>query len=230
MVTNRLCSSILFFHPFYFFILLIFSSIHYYVSSIIIVHPCTHGKIFFRVMIYSMPCIKEYFSNIPSMLATYSKKDLVLLTYSCSPHLLMLKLPHTLNNILELFMVLWLKLKSNQHISWNHLWHTNNIWTLHGPNKSLHKGVGNPKNAQDINKVKMKVMVERVPPFSTYAITWTLNPRWFTYKAMELPNVFVVSKNPIVTWQGSHLSFKKWKISTKISTPPWDIPRSKLDM
>jgi hypothetical protein len=113
---------------------------------------------------------------------------------SCSPthdHLLMFMFPSSPNNIPKLFVVLWLKVKSNQHISWNHLWHTNNIWTSCGPNKSLQKGVGNPKTAQDITKVKVKVMVERLPPFWTYAITWTLSPWWFTYKAMELPNVFV---------------------------------------
>jgi hypothetical protein len=31
-----------------------------------------------------MPCVKEYSSNIPSMSVEYSRKDLVLLTYSCS--------------------------------------------------------------------------------------------------------------------------------------------------
>jgi hypothetical protein len=80
---NKLCSSILFcfsilvFHPIYFLI-------HYYVSSIIIIHPCTHGKIIFHVMIYYMPCVKEYSFDISLMSTKYSKKDLVLLTCWCS--------------------------------------------------------------------------------------------------------------------------------------------------
>ncbi len=65
------CSSILIF-------------IHYYVSSIIIVHPCTCGRIFLHIMIYFMPCVKEYFFNIPSMSIKYSQKNSILLTCSCS--------------------------------------------------------------------------------------------------------------------------------------------------
>ncbi len=45
--------------------------IHLYFSSI---HPCTCGKIFLHVMIYFIPCVKEYFSNIPLTLIKYSKK------------------------------------------------------------------------------------------------------------------------------------------------------------
>jgi len=44
---------------------------------------------------------------------------------------------------------------------------------------------------------------------------------------MLLLDVPIVLKNSIVTWQGSHLSFKKGTIWTKISTPPFDIQRSK---
>jgi hypothetical protein len=38
-----------------------------------------------------------------------------------------------------------LKLKSSQHISWNHLWHINNIWTLRGSNMTLQKVSTIPK-------------------------------------------------------------------------------------
>jgi hypothetical protein len=37
-------------------------------------------------------------------------------------------------------------------------------------------------------------------------------------------------KNPLVTWQGSHFSFKKWKIRTNVLTVPLDIQRSKYTM
>ncbi len=35
-------------------------------------------------------------------------------------------------------------------------------------------------------------------------------------------------KNLTITWQCSHLSFKKWTISTKYFTPPWNIQRLKF--
>jgi hypothetical protein len=31
------------------------------------------------------------------------------------------------------YMILSLKLKSNQHIPWSHLWHIGNTWRLHDP-------------------------------------------------------------------------------------------------
>jgi hypothetical protein len=34
---------------------------------------------------------------------------------------------------------LWLKLRSSQHIHCSHLWHIDNIWTLHALNKPLQK-------------------------------------------------------------------------------------------
>jgi hypothetical protein len=56
-----------------------------------------------------------------------------------------------------------------------------------------------------------------------YAITWTSSPcfatKSFSCKAMAIPNVFAISKNLTSTWQGSHLSFKKWTINTNVSHP-----------
>jgi hypothetical protein len=46
------CSYIFIFHPFYPFICFKF-------SSIIIVHPCRHGRIFFHVTKYFMPCVNR---------------------------------------------------------------------------------------------------------------------------------------------------------------------------
>jgi hypothetical protein len=75
-------------------------------------------------------------------------------------------------------------------------------------------------------------MVEKEPLSSlTYARTQALSPCFvgtlFTYKAMAIPNVYVVSWNPIIMWQKSHLLFKKWMIKTNVSTPFIDIQRSK---
>jgi hypothetical protein len=56
-----------------------------------------------------------------------------------------------------------------------------------------------------------------------YAITRTSSlcfvTKSFNCKAMAIPNVFPISNNPTSTWQGSHLSFKKWTISTNVSHP-----------
>jgi hypothetical protein len=38
--------------------------------------------------------------------------------------------------------------------------------------------------------------------------------------------VFIVSKKPIIIWQGSHLSFRKFKIIAKIFILSFDIQRS----
>jgi hypothetical protein len=93
---------------------------------------------------------------------------------------------------------------------------------------STYKGVDILKNWQDIIKVRVKVMVERLlPSFLTYARTQTLNlcfgNKSFICKAKSLHMVSIVSKNPLVTWQSSHLSFKKCTIWTKISMPFLDI-------
>jgi hypothetical protein len=62
------CSS--FFHPWLCFI-------HKYHSP---VYMC---RIFLHIMIYYMPCVKEYFSNILSTSTKYSKKDSFMFTCSC---------------------------------------------------------------------------------------------------------------------------------------------------
>jgi hypothetical protein len=103
LVTNRLCSSIWILHPWLYFIP--------FFSSIIIVHPCTCGKIFLHVMIYFMPCVKEYSSNIPSTLAKYSRKNSFMFIYShsCSHthHLASLTLwvPCTQNLVLKILYI-----------------------------------------------------------------------------------------------------------------------------
>ncbi len=77
------------------------------------------------------------------------------------------------------------------------------------------------------------VLVERLPHSSlTYAITWTLNPCFarisFICKAMAFTKVSTISKKPMVTWWGSHLSFKKCTMRTNVSTLAIDIHKSKL--
>jgi hypothetical protein len=57
-----------------------------------------------------------------------------------------------------------------------------------------------------------------------------LNPYFvstsLTCKAMAFLEVFTISKKPTIMWQGSHLSFKKCMIITKVSTLTFDIQRS----
>jgi hypothetical protein len=84
-------------------------------------------------------------------------------------------------------------------------------------------------------EVKAVLMVERLPAsFLTYAITWVMNPCFanmsLTYKAIALLVVFTISKNPMVMWHGSHWSFKKCTIVTKVSTLTLDIHRWKETM
>ncbi len=70
-------------------------------------------------------------------------------------------------------------------------------------------------------------MVARMfPSFLTYAKTQILSPCFASisliYISMAFSNVSEVSKNLIITWQSSHLSFKKWTIKKNVSTPfPW---------
>ncbi len=76
-------------------------------------------------------------------------------------------------------------------------------------------------------------MMERLFAWSlTYIRTWTLSlcftSKTFICKAKTPFVVSTILKNPMVTWQSSHLSFEKCTIRTKISTPPYDIQRSKL--
>ncbi len=79
-------------------------------------------------------------------------------------------------------------------------------------------GVAIPNISHETTKVKTMVMVEILFPSSlTKVITQALSPCFasisLTCKAMALPKFFVISKKPMVTWQDSHLSFKKctWK-------------------
>ncbi len=94
------------------------------------------------------------------------------------------------------------------------MWDIDNIWTLHSPN--------NPKTSQGKKNVNAKVMVEKLFFSSlTYTKTWALSACFvntsFTCNAMALLDVFEVSKKLIITWQGLHLSFKKWTIKANVS-------------
>lgn len=78
-------------------------------------------------------------------------------------------------------------------------------------------------------------MVEKSPPSSlTYVITWTLIPcfasKSFTYKTMAFHMYLQSQTNLKVMWQGSHLSFKKRVINTKVLTLLNDTHKSKVTM
>ncbi len=72
------------------------------------------------------------------------------------------------------------------------------------------------------------VMVLKLSPSSfTYMIIQTLSP-YFTstslsYSAMPFPKVFAVSEKSTIIWQGSRLSFRKFKIITKVFILTFDI-------
>jgi len=117
--------------------------------------------------------------------------------------------------------VSFIEIKVKQHIPWNHLWHIANTWTLYDPNKPLQKD--NPKTSQNTMAVNTKVMVEILLLSSLpYGKTWTLNMCFtsglVTCIIMTLLDVSIVSKKLIVTWQNSHLSFKKCMIKMKMPT------------
>jgi len=100
------------------------------------------------------------------------------------------------------------------------------------PQQDLANGANNPYTSQNTTEVNTKVIVERLlPSFLTYARTQALSPCFastsFTCKAMALLDVSTISKNPMVTWQGFHLSFKKCTMRIKVFTPPLDIQISK---
>jgi hypothetical protein len=72
------------------------------------------------------------------------------------------------------------------------------------PQQDLANGANNPYTSQNTTEVNTKVIVERLLLSSlTYARTRTLSPCFastsFTYKAMALPYVSIISKNPMVT-------------------------------
>jgi hypothetical protein len=116
-----------------------------------------------------------------------------------------------------------------------HLWHINYTWTWHGPNKHLQKELTYFKIWQNKIEVKVEVMVKRwFFSFLTHVKTQTLNPYFanksFICKAKAFFVIFVVTNYPMITWQGSHLSFKKCTIITKVLILFLDIQRSKLIM
>ncbi len=66
------------------------------------------------------------------------------------------------------------------------------------PQQDLANGANNPYTSQNTTEVNTKVIVERLLLSSlTYARTQALSPCFvgtlFTYKAMAIPNVYVVS-------------------------------------
>ncbi len=112
-----------------------------------------------------------------------------------------------------------------------HLWHINNTWMWH--QQAFTKGFYILKIWQNKIEVRVKVMEERWFLSSlTHVKTRTLNPYFanksFICKTKALFVVFVVANYPMITWQGSHLSFKKCTIITKVPIPFLDIQRSKL--
>jgi hypothetical protein len=143
-----------YFHLFHLFI-------HYYVSSIIIVHPCTHGKIFLHIMIYLMPCVKKIFFQYSFDVSKIFQKDSVLLTYSCSCSCSHIHQIASLN-------CLWF-------FDWN--WNQTDTYfgSIYGilatfrhymaPTSPYKKVLAIPKLHKTQLKVKMKVMVEILPPF-----------------------------------------------------------------
>ncbi len=86
--------------------------------------------------------------------------------------------------------------------------HFDITWPLQEPTKVTNS----PKISQHTIDVNVEVMVVRLfLSFLTYAWTRILNPCFastsLTCIAMAFLEVFVASKNLIITWQGSHLSF-----------------------
>ncbi len=101
------------------------------------------------------------------------------------------------------------------------------------PQQAFTKGFYILKIWQNKIEVRVEVMVERWFLSSlTHVKTRTLNPYFanksFICKTKALFVVFVVANYPMITWQGSHLSFKKCTIITKLPIPFPDIQRSKL--